>query len=126
MTDADRHPRRVESVDDWLDRFDLGWQPGLFAEYVRHPPPAVDARAAVFELVKIDLERRWKSGDRPRIEEYLTRDVRLGAAAEVPVHVIRAEMDARERYGLPLGADELRPTTRIAFNIRIGCILFTF
>ena len=50
----------------------------------RRVAPAVDARAAVFELVKIDLERRWKSGDRPRIEEYLTRDVRLGAAAEVP------------------------------------------
>jgi hypothetical protein len=94
-------------LDDWLDRFDIDWRPSLFGEFARSVPAGSDSRAALFELIKIDIEKRWQGGDRPRLEEYLAAHPEVGPASAVPPDVIRAETDARERYGDPVSADEL-------------------
>src|SRR5947199_10633408 len=63
----------VEWIDQVADRFEAGWQREA-------PPPIRDFLGAsagstrtqlLKELVKIDLEHRWRSGDRRKVEDYL-------------------------------------------------------
>ena len=75
--DSDRLDRTAAaSLQDWVDevadRFDEAWQHG--------PRPALAAflgdeqgarrTALLHELVKIDLEYRWKAGERPSADDY--------------------------------------------------------
>src|SRR3954453_17705512 len=55
--------------------------------------------ASLVELVKIDLERRWQSGQRPAAEEYTARFPELLTAGGVPFDLIQAELEAQRRTG---------------------------
>ncbi len=87
-----------------LDRFDQAWQSGV--------PPAIEdflpvrrggRRRALRELVKIDLEYRWKqsaSADPPpRLEDYVARLPRLGSPWRMPLDLICEEYRVRQRWG---------------------------
>src|SRR5579884_2141508 len=70
--------RRV--LEGWLLEFDQSWADGLLDDRARRlPPVGMPLRLpALAELVKIDLERQWRAGRRPRLEEYLPRFPELG------------------------------------------------
>jgi len=57
-------------VEGWLDEFEAAWHPGRLAEQAARLPPAGNPLRAVAlaELVKVDLERQWRSG-RPATRE---------------------------------------------------------
>jgi HEAT repeat protein len=74
--------------------FDLRWRPGALADAVRRLPAGARWRwAAIVEMVKIDLERRWDRGEQPRLDEYLNTIPELGPIADL----IASEIDLRHR-----------------------------
>src|SRR5262249_30410961 len=101
--------------------FDLSWNEGRLAYWVRRLPPAGDRlrRAALIEMVMIDQERRLQLGQRARLEAYLKALPELGPADRLPADLLLAEYDARQQCGaavevaefgrrFPRQADELR------------------
>ncbi|OAI53137.1 hypothetical protein AYO44_16265 [Planctomycetaceae bacterium SCGC AG-212-F19] len=97
--------------EDLLRRFDQAWQCG--------PPPQIEAflpplpagaagpagptrRMLLEELIKIDLECRWRAapvGAGPRLEEYVARYPELGRVEHLPLDLITEEYRARQRWG---------------------------
>src|SRR5262245_39389796 len=101
LTAADR--ARLEAM---LVEFDLNWSPDRLAAEGR----ALTAgdplrRPALTELAKIDLERQWRGGRRPLVEDYLRDFPELGSAADVPLGLIAAEAHARQAAGQPADAE---------------------
>jgi serine/threonine protein kinase len=56
-------------------------------------------RVVLLELVKIDLEYRWRHGNTIRLEDYLARFPNLGSVGDLPVPLIHEEYRVRSRYG---------------------------
>src|SRR5262249_9576567 len=87
---------RVEAV---LERFEAVWR-GDGAEpriedFLPHPNDS-ERRRVVEELIKIDLEYRWRRGDRPLIEEYLVRFSELSGANGPPIELLKTELRVRK------------------------------
>src|SRR5262245_25762044 len=51
------------------------------------------------ELIKIDLERRWRSGRRALVEDYLARFSELGAEGQFPRDLLHEEIRVRRDCG---------------------------
>jgi hypothetical protein len=96
------------AYEQLLDRFEHAWQCGT--------PPALTAflparpvrlrRRLLHELVKIDLEYRWRRPDVteplpgcPRLEDYVAFVSELGPARQLPLHLIAEEYRVRQRWG---------------------------
>jgi tRNA A-37 threonylcarbamoyl transferase component Bud32 len=108
MTAADPHladlsddERRV--VEAWLVDFDLSWGGRPLKDWVRKLPPTGDRlrRAALVEMVKIDLERHWQRGRPAHLEAYLRAAPELGPASCLPADLLLAEYEARRECGAP-------------------------
>src|SRR5688572_19177593 len=70
---------RIEAV---LDRFEEAWQAQqepCIADYLSAP---VDRPTLLLELVKIDLEYRWKTGSPRPAQEYMGEFPELATAAD--------------------------------------------
>ena len=89
--------RRLESL---LLKFDQSWDEKRLPAAVRQLP-ADDPlrRPALVEMIKIDLERRRKAGDKVRVEAYLKPFPELGTADDLPADLILAEYQARRQFG---------------------------
>src|SRR5262245_56054060 len=92
-----------------LFQFDRAWKQGTplpfseilrLLEQARPAPTAWERRRLLEELVKIDLEYRWRSqpgspvagpGKRPRLEDYLRDHPELGPVEQLSVELIGAE-----------------------------------
>jgi hypothetical protein len=105
-----------ERLQDFLDPFEAAWhalegQPGV-AELTGFLPPAADPlrRLALIELIKVDLEFRWRRGLPVGLETYLEDFPELGAASALPARLLYEEYRARQRYGdqPPLADYQLR------------------
>lgn len=89
--------RRFEEA--WADgRPDLA---GYLATQVR------DRGVLLLELAQIDLEFRFRGGERPRVEEYLSRFPELNSEP-VLTALLASELSLRNRHGQPYSVDELR------------------
>ncbi len=92
-----------QKLESLLSEFDVAWTPEALAVRVRELP-ADDTefrRAAVSELVKIDLERQWKSGNCRHLEDYLRRFPELGSEETVAAQLLFAEYQARRLCNQP-------------------------
>jgi serine/threonine protein kinase len=109
-----------EVLESWLVDFDLTWNEDRLRAWVRRLPSEKKLRrAALIELVKIDLERRWQQGKKPRLESYLKALPELGTPDALPIDLLLAEYEARRYSGagadtaelaqrFPIQAEELR------------------
>jgi hypothetical protein len=94
-----------ERLLDLADRFERAWREvGPQADSVDLDPflpPPGDAlrRVALHELIKTDLEIRWRRGQAMSLESYLQRFPELGAARSLPPHLIFEEYCVRHAYG---------------------------
>jgi hypothetical protein len=97
------------SVESLLVEFDRDWHEGLLADAHRRLSsyPARGRRPALVEMVKIDLERRWRKGGRPRLEDYLRNYPDLAGRDGVPLDLIPAEVRVRREAGEPIDPGEL-------------------
>jgi serine/threonine protein kinase/formylglycine-generating enzyme required for sulfatase activity len=84
-----------------LLRFDRNWGSGqleTFAAEISNWPAELRRRTLAL-LVKIDLERRWQSGQPLNVEQYLTRFPDLGTVETVAPELLLAEWEARRHKG---------------------------
>jgi Protein kinase domain len=98
-----------QSLQAWLAEFDESWEPGRLAKQVRMlPPPGTASRyPGLIELVKIDLEHRWRCGERPRLESYLRLYPELGTPELPPLDLLEWEYQVRQSCGVPASWSEL-------------------
>lgn len=85
-------------LESLLMDFDNEWAPTQLQEYAtRLESETRDAyrRAALVELVKIDLHRRWSSGQGKLLEEYSQQFPEIGSVEELEAELIVAELAAR-------------------------------
>ena len=96
----------------------MAWTPEALRARIRELP--VDdtefRRAALSELVKIDLERQWKSGNCCKVEDYLRRFPELGSEETVAAQLLLAEYEARRlcNHPAPLREFQLRFPVRFS------------
>src|SRR5262249_47671584 len=89
-------------LQDLASRFEAAWQGTKdTVDLTTFLPPPEDPlrRVALCELIKSDLEERWRRGQIIGIESYLERFPELGTAVEVPASLIYEEYRARHLYG---------------------------
>jgi tRNA A-37 threonylcarbamoyl transferase component Bud32 len=97
-------PGDSKNIDRLLDRFELAWQTGVPPAIEAFLPPALSARRTLLhELVKIDLEYRWRQApphaSGPRLDDYVRRLPRLGSPRRLPIELIAEEYRVRQRWG---------------------------
>src|SRR5262245_4393149 len=95
---------------DVLRRFEDAWLSGqrpVLSAFVPSPTPMANPsarRELLHELIKLDLEYRWRSGGSdagkgPRLEEYLASYPELGQPDQPPLDLVTWEYFIRRRYG---------------------------
>lgn len=90
-----------------IRQFEDAWAGGR-PDLAAHLPAGVrDRGVLVTELIQIDLEFRFRAGERPRVEEYLTHFPEV-ANATVLAELVGSELALRDRHGPPYSHDELR------------------
>lgn len=100
----------------WLERFEQAWlatPPPVVADFYRqlrgehaYLGPETE-RWLLLELIKIDLEYRWRgSGERYGLEKYAADMGELGAWTGLPVDLIGEEYRVRRRWGDRPGHDD--------------------
>jgi hypothetical protein len=90
-----------ERLESWLIEFDRCWSPEQLRVRVRALPTQAPWRqAALLEMVKIDLERRWQRGERVGLADYLRDYPELGTPQTVSAELIRAEFEVRRQFGV--------------------------
>src|SRR6266511_2300621 len=94
-----------QRLQDLLDPFEEAWHaadgPGSAVELERFLPPPGDALrlVALHELVKADLEFRWRHAQPALLESYLDRFPELGPARSLDARVVYEEYRVRRRHG---------------------------
>ncbi len=94
-----------QELQEIADRFEKAWQkvtdqgePPDLARFL--PPPQDPLRKLVLqELIKIDLEARWRRNLSTGIEFYLQRFAELGKAKELPASLLYEEYRIRQYHG---------------------------
>jgi hypothetical protein len=92
----------IADLEPLLERFELAWREGAPPAIEEFVPAGLPGRRRLLhELVKIDLEYRWRrpGPDRPRLEDYAGRLPRLGPPQRLPVELIGEEYRVRQRWG---------------------------
>jgi serine/threonine protein kinase len=94
-----------ERLQDILEPFERAWHdladPDGLVDLAAFVPRADDPLrpVALCELIKADVEFRWRRGRPVRIEEYLGRFPELGPAHELPPGLLFEEYRVRQRHG---------------------------
>jgi serine/threonine protein kinase len=99
MPQADPPKQTPGSLRDRLRQFEDAWQSGT-PRIEDHLPTDASRRSVLLELIKIDLEYRWRRPDpasRIPLENYKTRFPELGTG--IPVDLIGAEYLVRHWVG---------------------------
>ncbi len=83
------------------NRFELAWKGGTAVDLGEFLPPTDDPlrNRCLHELIKVDLEMRWRGGQPVVLEYYLEKLPELGPAAGLPVDLIYEEYLVRHRHG---------------------------
>src|SRR6266851_3284032 len=92
-----------ERLQDLLDRYERAWNeagPEQLLDFKDYLPPTEDAlrSAALQELIKTDLEIRWRRGQTVRIESYLQEFPELGVEGTL-APLIYEEFRVRQLHG---------------------------
>jgi WD40 repeat protein/tRNA A-37 threonylcarbamoyl transferase component Bud32 len=89
-----------------VDRFDGAWHAGQRPAIDDFLPAGAERRAALIELIHVELECRLKAGEAVRVESYLERYPELADDAEVVLGLIAVEQEQRRRREPNLQAEE--------------------
>ncbi|MDV7246160.1 MULTISPECIES: serine/threonine-protein kinase [Rhodococcus] len=105
-------PPQSTAVGDIVGRFAAAWESSDSAPDLTDYLPADPAlrRVSLIELIKVDLEKRWRRGDHPkRLAEYRDELPELGRWP-LPPDLIYEEFHLRRRSGQPVDASEYTRT----------------
>src|SRR5271166_4526972 len=126
MTSSEPHLAELsddarQRLEGWLVEFDRSWSGGRLLLWLGQLPPGNSLRRpALIEMVKIDLERRWRRGQRLCLEAYAKALPELGPTDRLPADLILAEYEARQQCGAPADLTEFaRRFPRQADELRL-------
>ncbi len=94
-----------ERLQTVLDEFETAWQqahaPLDMVNLGQFLPPAGDPLRLItlHELIKVDLEIRWRRGQNVDLEYYIQQSPELGNPASLPPALLYEEYRVRQRYG---------------------------
>jgi serine/threonine protein kinase len=97
--------RQWEQLRDLAERFEQAWQQasgrGQSVDLGRFLPGGEDPLrpAALLELIKTDLEIRWRRGQTVSLELYCEKFPELGPPSHLPASLVYEEYVVRQRYG---------------------------
>jgi serine/threonine protein kinase/formylglycine-generating enzyme required for sulfatase activity len=93
--------RQWEQLQDMASRFEAAWQQSETADLAAFLPPPGNPlrRVALLELIKTDLEARWRRNQIIGVEAYLEKFPELGNAAILAPQLIYEEYRVRHLYG---------------------------
>lgn len=95
-----------DCVDTFIQAWDRAATPPNLGDFVPDEEPAV-RKLILSELVKVDLEYRWRSRQFPKLlEEYLAEFPEMTEAGKAPVDLVYEEYHVRRQAG-----DEVEPKT---------------
>jgi tetratricopeptide (TPR) repeat protein/serine/threonine protein kinase len=88
-------------LQDRAERFEAAWKEADFVDLEPYLPPPGDRMRPILlhELIKTDLEIRWRRGKPIELESYLRRFPELGPAGKLPVPLIYEEWHVRQTHG---------------------------
>jgi serine/threonine protein kinase len=94
-------PDEWERLQGMADRFEQACRGAGPVDLTEFLPPQGDPLrpVALQELIKTDLEIRWRHRQNVSLESYLARFPELGSAASLPAALIYEEYRARQLYG---------------------------
>jgi serine/threonine protein kinase len=94
-------PAEWERLESLAAHFEEAWQHGEPVDLANFLPAPGDALRPIVlhELIKTELEIRWRNGQGILLEDYLSRFPELGTPATVPAALIYEEYRARQLYG---------------------------
>ncbi|MCC6125284.1 MAG: protein kinase [Pirellulales bacterium] len=89
-----------ETIDAAVDRLEQCWTSGAEVDLSQIAPPADSPihETLLAELVKVDLEHRWKAGREKRVEDYLREWPELNARPELVRDLLEAECLTRTLF----------------------------
>jgi serine/threonine protein kinase len=98
---GDLTPAEWQALQALLERFEGAWQNGSRVELSGFLPPPGDRLRLVclVELVKSELEIRWRRGDQPLVEQYLQRFAELRQEPRLWAALLAEEYRVRRLYG---------------------------
>src|SRR5262245_50596751 len=93
-----------------LERFEAVWRSGRLPRLTEFVPEGADRGPTLIELVRIDLEYRWRQpelarrwtdalGERPKLEMYVAHLPELGPLDRLPAELVVEEFWVRHRWG---------------------------
>ncbi len=90
-----------QRLQELTDRFEEAWQQADSVNLSVYLPAKGDSLrgVALFELIKSDLEIRWRHGQIIGLEFYLDRFPELAEAGRLPIELIFEEYRVRQLYG---------------------------
>jgi serine/threonine protein kinase len=93
--------RQWKQLQDMASRFEAAWQQSETADLASFLPPPGNPlrRVALLELIKTDLEARWRRGQIIGVEAYLEKFPELGNVAILAPQLIYEEYRVRHLYG---------------------------
>ena len=109
-----------EQLEALLMEFDTAWDKNRLAVEMKKLAKNSPLRLpALIEMIKIDLEKRWQTGQRLTVESYLKGFPELGTRDTVSPDLLQAEYEVRRQFGagaelsdfakrFPKRVDELR------------------
>jgi hypothetical protein len=98
-------PDEWERLQEVADGFESAWQHALElgerVELTKYLPPPEDPMRTVIlhELIKTELEIRWRRGLTITLEDYLGQFPELGTGRTIPPTLLYEEFRVRQRYG---------------------------
>jgi serine/threonine protein kinase len=104
----DRASRLEKTLQDGAESVDL--------RSFLPPPGAPHRRAVLHELIKTELEARYRRGEQCLLEDYLARYPELGGLAELTPSLIFEEYHVRQRLGTGAELDEYRERFPVQFE----------
>ncbi len=101
-------PEMLLDLEQRVDRFETAWRDGQHPRLCNFLPAGeMERRAALLELVHIDLEFRLKAGESARAEEYLQQYPELGEDQAALIELIETASRLGQRCVRRLGKFEL-------------------
>lgn len=101
LDDLGLAPADRDRLTNLLAQFDEHWSPQSLADTIEDivQEPDQFAGVAVVELIKVDMQRQWQSGNRRTVEDYHSFLTSVGIGPEIPASLLLAEFLARHSSG---------------------------
>src|SRR5687767_4465211 len=92
---------RWDELEEITDRLEAAWKSGGPVELSPFLPGEGNAMRsmALLELIKVDMECRWRNGKPVVLDYYVDKYKELGGRRSLPAHLIYEEYRVRQRLG---------------------------